>query len=765
MSKRTVFNLDWLDGQLHPDWVSWLREVPKNHHKARCKICSKDFELSNMGQTSVLSHAKSFGHQKRLSDADASKQQAISRFFKSKEDSSVGVNTNKPDSPPKHATGAAPKATSTLNQFVVREDVTRAEIIWAMRAVVIHSSFRSNSDLGETFQAMFHDSAIAKQFSLGKTKCAYVTVYGLSPYFETLLIDQVKTLDHFVICFDEALNKIAQRGQMDMYIRFWDDSHDEVSTRFLTSVFLGHATADDLLLKFKEGLGDLAISKILQVSMDGPSVNWKFLNNLESECALETEKNILNCGSCGLHVVHGAFQTGHTKSGWNVNNILKALYSLFHNTPARRADFTALTKSTVFAEKFCQCRWVENATVAHRAIEILPNVAKYMKEYGRSLPKYLSADTGTVQKALEDPLTLPKLAFFECIANDIEPFLTRFQSSAPLIPFLAEECEILLRALMKRFVSKDTLNKATSTIKLLKMDLKNTENLISYSAVDIGFAARKFLDSNIKITQSMKSTFRMEARDFLIATCCKIIERSPLSYSLVRNLRCLNPECISSQTQDSNEQMMKSVLQVLYEKKRISSSEAEKVKKQFSALCSEAQTSGQVKSKFLEYCEVAKSQRVRLDAFYHTLLSKNENYVELFRLIKTMLILSHGNAAVESGFSVNKDMLIENLEENSLLALRRVYDAVTHAEGPLGVEIDAKLLRYARGSWKRYDEALKLKRQQNKDETGQKLAEKRVADEMKILAAKKAKLEAEHSAKMANVDAELEKLKHLPKKN
>jgi hypothetical protein len=46
-----------------------------------------------------------------------------------------------------------------------------------------------------------------------------------------------------------------------------------VSTRYLNSVFLGHATAVDLELKFKEGLGSLSLTKLIQVSMDGPSVN------------------------------------------------------------------------------------------------------------------------------------------------------------------------------------------------------------------------------------------------------------------------------------------------------------------------------------------------------------------------------------------------------------------------------------------------------------------------------------------------------------
>ena len=36
--------------------------------------------------------------------------------------------------------------------------------------------------------------------------------------------------------------------------------------------------------------------------------------------------------------------------------------------------------------------------------------------------------------------------------------------------------------------------------------------------------------------------------------------------------------------------------------------------------------------------------------------------------------MSHGQASVESGFSVNQSMLVENLQEESLIAQRQVYD-------------------------------------------------------------------------------------------
>ena len=53
--------------------------------------------------------------------------------------------------------------------------------------------------------------------------------------------------------------------------------------RYLGSEFLGHATAANLLMHFKDGIRQLDPKRLHQVSMDGPSVNWKFYTGLARE--------------------------------------------------------------------------------------------------------------------------------------------------------------------------------------------------------------------------------------------------------------------------------------------------------------------------------------------------------------------------------------------------------------------------------------------------------------------------------------------------
>ena len=49
-------------------------------------------------------------------------------------------------------------------------------------------------------------------------------------------------------------------------------------------------------------------------------------------------------------------------------------------------------------------------------------------------------------------------------------------------------------------------------------------------------------------------------------------------------------------------------------------------------------------------------------------------HVELRELVKLLIILSHGNALLESGFSVNEELLVENMLEGSFVAWRMVFD-------------------------------------------------------------------------------------------
>ena len=124
---------------------------------------------------------------------------------------------------------------------------------------------------------------------------------------------------------------------MDLMLRFWDNELNKVVSRYFCSQFMGHTRAVALLENFKAGLVKLDPKCLLQVSMDGPTTNWKFCELLlEERKQLDADITMpINVSSCGLHVVHGGFTYGLGKTGWRLDRLMRCLYYFFCDTPAR----------------------------------------------------------------------------------------------------------------------------------------------------------------------------------------------------------------------------------------------------------------------------------------------------------------------------------------------------------------------------------------------------------------------------------------------
>ena len=76
------------------------------------------------------------------------------------------------------------------------------------------------------------------------------------------------------------------------------------------------------------------------------------------------------------------------------------------------------------------------------------------------------------------------------------------------------------------------------------------------------------------------------------------------------------------------------------------------------------------------------------------------------------MTLSHGSASVESGFSINKDVVIENLKENSLIALHQTYDAIKFKGGVTAISVTPKMMQYPKLSRSHHHIALEESKKQ-----------------------------------------------------
>jgi len=545
-SNKCKFVEHWLDRSRHPDW-GWLQRSKKDETKAYCILCKTYFDISNMGVAAISSHGKGKKHRDAERDAGEPSNSGQQRLPWSCHRSETVLTSTMPIknvsctvtsgegasqcsaagssdaaitmSAEEVSVPSAQRLTSEVNEvtdvistvdvmpgtgnsksvnrscmsnYLNRDDVTKAEIIWAMDGIMNHSSLRGRANSASLFPIMFPDSDIARRMKIQKDKTAYVITYGLSPYFQELLSSTVQNCPNFTISFDESLNKVSQRGQMDIVVRFWNDETNRVSTRYLTSAFLGHSTSVDLLNAFTTSVAgqNLNMKKMLQVSMDGPNVNLAFLRELKGylkNIGDPDDPELLEMGTCSLHVVHGSYKTAHNACGWKVHIFLRSLYYLFKDFPSRRNDYSVASNSKLFPLRFCGIRWVENSMVIKRAIEILPSLRLYISAVDKKPPA--SQNYKTIKNALTEKELAAKLGFLQSVAIQLEPFLTKYQSNKPLLPFMYSDLYALIRQLMSRFVKTDVMASVTNAAKLMAVDVKKKENHMSYHNIDIGFAA------------------------------------------------------------------------------------------------------------------------------------------------------------------------------------------------------------------------------------------------------------------------------------
>ena len=702
---KSKFQDKWLADQ---EYCQWVVKVDNDVHSARCKVCHSTFSIGGLGKSALVSHKNGKEHQRNMPVTGAADAKT---FFQPKraaegsatEDATVAISVE-------DTTSGATKEKRQQSIINITESslARKAEILFAVDVVVCKHSFNSCTNKSDLFTAMFTDSEIARKFSCGRTKCTYLVTFGVAPYFKEILCRTLKDLEYLVWQFDESHNSVIKKSQMDLHVRFWDSNVNQVKTRYYNSEFLGKAAAADILAKFLECMAGLEEDKVIQVSMDGPNVNKSFLSSIMEKRKEEGQKDLIDLGTCGLHIIHNSFKHGAKASGWNMKKLLSALYKIFHESPSRRADYERLTEalSSDYGLQFCGHRWVENERVAKRGQEVWPKTIVIV-DFWKTLSKSKQPGQGKpgqntsyehLCKVYKDPLVPVKLQFFEETAKCLNSFLVVFQTDSPMAPFLAEELEKILRLLCSKFIRKEVLSEAVTTSQLLKVGVDEVKNQLSTDKIEVGFGIRyelKQLRSRKKITDTQILTFKRECCQFLAVLCKHMMENSPLKSFTTRCLRALSPVYMAEFSEEAALHFEK-LLMKLVSHKRLLSNVADKAKAQYSEFLETVVKEN--RDAFI----IFKKETDRLDDFLFpfVLMSK---FAELAEVFKIVLILSHGQAQVERGFSVNDELLDVNMLAKTLIAQRIVHDHMC-SEGIKAHElnINPSLLGHVKDARKRY---------------------------------------------------------------
>ena len=167
------------------------------------------------------------------------------------------------------------------------------------------------------------------------------------------------------------------------------------------------------------------------------------------------------------------------------------------------------------------------------------------------------------------------------------------------------------------------------------------------------------------ITDSDVLAFKKNCILFLSEMVAKIIERSPQKSSFVRCTSFLVPQKMVL-NKDLVKLRFRKLLQKLPDLKQVTSKQCDNTQVQLLEFMDSVKVN---RAEFESYDR----KLCRLDEFYFSKVGV-EKFPDLCLVIKLVLTLSHGQASVERGFSINQNLVVENLKESSLIVQRIIYD-------------------------------------------------------------------------------------------
>ena len=183
----------------------------------------------------------------------------------------------------------------------------------------------------------------------------------------------------------------------------------------------------------------------------------------------------------------------------------------------------------------------------------------------------------------------------------------------------------------------------------------------------------------------------------------KVQEYCPLKYQIACCASSLSPWNMVSDKQKCVNYFERLVNKV-YNLNRILSKHADEAKKEYFQLVSSPQNKH--KDAFLSFDEKTSC----LDFFFVDLMHGDARYRKCWTIFKIVFTLSHGQADVDWAFSVNKELLVENLQQ-TLISQRLIYDYTSDFSKPISEILSTnEMLKSCRLAHLRYVAALEKKR-------------------------------------------------------
>lgn len=445
-----------------------------------------------------------------------------------------------------------------LVEMTLEEKTTRAEIKMLLKTIQKNLSFASHDE--DDYADAFDDSLIAKNYKMRSSKASYVTIYGLAPYLTEQIVNDMKDAP-FRYQFDESTNTQVKK-QYDAYVYYFSEAFGKCVSHYIGTLFVGHCTAKDLEQHYYcfEKKMKWDSQYLLQVGMDGPTVNTCFYKSLEKDFATK-QKTLLDLPTCTVHKLHNSFRDciNSFKSMLDINRFLCDVHFFFKLSAGRREDYDQVALQNEIEAKIIskhvETRWLS----MRKCLEIVAEQWQNLKEYFlQFIPKspagkdVLKTDRYKRLKIIfEDDLNLIMFNSVAYIAKTLEDFLVPFQSKKPTCHLYHTKMEELLHNILSNFIKRSAVTKRSekkeehrkSLHELADVDVGDSSNCLELSKCHFGSTANNLILKYQEQKTNSDSIQKMTTVLFkMYVKLAKSIQtKQPLKNDTLRCLQYIHP--------------------------------------------------------------------------------------------------------------------------------------------------------------------------------------------------------------------------------
>ncbi|XP_067123238.1 zinc finger protein 862-like [Centruroides vittatus] len=482
------------------EFKTWLRRSTVYPNKAFCAVCQKTIS----GNVCHLRrHATNTKHKQAMKSLETVKSRGLLEAFQRKSN---------------------------------QQEKLEAELKLAMFCVEHNLPIKIMDHLPKLIQSVCHDSNIAKDLKVARTKTTELIKEKLSAKSceeMTSVLQNVK----FSLIIDETTD-ISSTKCLAVIARYFDNSSGKARDRFMGLLQVQQATAEAIYHSMMELLINLNIpaQNMIGFGADNASVMMGESGGVKA-LIKKDNPNIFVLG-CVCHSFSLCVSQACNKLPRTIEDLVRNIYAYFAHSSKRINELSEFQK---FVDgqphrllRLSQTRWLSWQAVVNRTLEQWNALTLYFTAAA------VEDNIHTAQlllKDLQNPFNKLYLHFLSYILELINKMNLNFQSERPRITSLLPNISSLFKTILHNYLKKDYVD----SIPLNKIDTQNSRHFQRIETIYLGamcevqIAKNKFPEKDMKL-------FLSSIQSFYIVLSAEIKKKFPFDDLILQEITKLEPK-------------------------------------------------------------------------------------------------------------------------------------------------------------------------------------------------------------------------------